>query len=93
MGMAVHRHRPFTAEGFGKYTTGGRVIKVTNLNDAGEGSLRHAIEQKGASIVCLMWMAPSISNRVIIENDSITIAGQSAPGEGICLKGYPFYAG
>ena len=80
------------AEGYGARTTGGRggrVIAVTNLNESGPGSFRAAIEAKGPRIVVfrVAGTIDSEGKRFSIKNDNITIAGQTAPGDGICLKG------
>ncbi len=78
------------AEGFGANSIGGRggtVYVVTNLNDDGPGSLRAAVEAKGPRIV-VFEISGTIAQKSIlrITNPYITIAGQTAPGGGICLK-------
>jgi pectate lyase len=82
------------AEGFGAYTPGGRggrVIEVTNLEDSGPGSFRDAVTATGARIV-VFRVAGTIetckgnSGPIWINNPYLTIAGQTAPGDGVTLK-------
>lgn len=79
------------AEGAGSFTPGGRggkVFEVTNLNDSGPGSLREAVEAEGPRIVIFRASGVITLEKVLaIYNPYITIAGQSAPGDGICIRG------
>src|SRR5215204_7242721 len=84
-----------TAEGFGRFAQGGRggaVLFVDNLNDAGPGSLRAACEAKGPRTVIFRVSGTiQLERGLMVKEPFITIAGQTAPGEGICLANYELY--
>lgn len=80
------------AEGFGKFTKGARAVAspevyiVTNLNDSGAGSFRDACSKQGRFIVFAISGIIKLSSDLVIPKNT-TIAGQTAPGEGIVLYG------
>ena len=85
------------ADGYGKYTVGGRggqVYVVTSLEDNANkpqpGTLRYAVEQEGPRIITFAVSGViHLQDKLVVRNDFITIAGQTSP-KGIALRGEPF---
>ena len=91
------RHPAFPgAEGYGGMAIGGRggrVIHVTSLEDSGPGTLREAVEATGPrTVVFDVSGLISLQSRLVFkpENEFLTVAGQTAPGKGICLRNHTF---
>jgi hypothetical protein len=89
------RHLAFSeAEGYGRFAIGGRaggVYAVTTLEDAGPGSLREAVEASGPrTVVFRVGGLIALKSKLVVRNPYLSVAGQTAPGAGICLKNYTF---
>lgn len=82
------------AEGYGRFAIGGRggkVYNVTSLEDSGPGTLREAIEAEGPrTVVFRVGGTITLQSKLVVRNPYITIAGQTAPGDGIAVRGYTF---
>ena len=88
------------AEGYGRFARGGRggkVVEVSNLQDHAanpvQGSLRWALQQHPGEPLIIVFSTSGIihlEERLTINRKYVTVAGQTAPGKGICIKGKPF---
>jgi len=83
------------AEGYGRFARGGRggkVVAVTNLKDSGPGSLREAVTNDigPRTIIFNTSGIIQLSSRLVLSQPYVTVAGQTAPGKGICIRSAPF---
>lgn len=93
------RHLAFRgAEGYGRFATGGRggkVVEVTNLNAEGPGSFHEAVTNDigPRTIVFAVSGIIELNSRLVLNDQYVTVAGQTAPGKGICIRKAPFGVG
>jgi hypothetical protein len=83
------------AEGYGRFARGGRggkVVAVTNLNDSGPGSFREAVTNDigPRTIIFNTSGVIQLQSRLVLSQPYVTVAGQTAPGKGICIRSAPF---
>jgi len=89
------RHLAFRgAEGYGRFAMGGRggkVVHVTNLNDSGIGSFRQAVTNNNGEPRTVIFDVSGIIqlNSRLVMGTNITVAGQTAPGKGVCFRAAP----
>jgi pectate lyase len=87
------------AAGWGKSATGGRaaetkVLAVTSLEDSGPGTLREALMQSGPRIIVFKTGGViDLKSKISFQQGDVTIAGQTAPGDGIIIKSFPIRIG
>lgn len=81
------------AEGAGRHSKGGRggvALQVTTLADSGPGSLRAAIDRREPRVIVFDVAGTiALESPLVIRHGQVTIAGQSAPGDGVTLRNYP----